>query len=143
MSEQNKVLVRRAYEEFYTKKNIKVVDKVVDEIIAPNFTDHTPPYGFPPGREGMKQEVAMFLKAFPDMRVTSEEMLAEGDTVMARFKVTGTHTGSFMGEAPSHKKFTYGGIECFRVKGGKITDVWRYSGGAMAMQEMGIKRPGT
>jgi steroid delta-isomerase-like uncharacterized protein len=139
MSEQNKAVVRRFYEEFANKKN----EKALGELLAPTFTDHTPMPGTAAGLEGVKQQIAMFRKAFPDMKLTVEEMTAEGNTVMARFKATGTHTGSLMGEAATGKKFTITGIDCFQIKGGKATDVWHYGDEAMTMQQLGIKPPGT
>lgn len=138
MSEQNKALVRRFYEEFVNKKD----DKALEQLIAPNYIERTPNPGFPSGREGLKQQVAAFRKAFPDIKLTVEEMLAEGDTVMARVKASGTHTGSLMGEAPTRKKFTSAGIDCFHVKGGRVTEVWHHGDEAAVMEQLGIRPPG-
>ena len=76
MSEANKATVRRFYEEFINQGNLAVAD----EIFVPDFVIHTPPSppGMAGGTEGLKQMFAMYRNGFPDLRVTVEEMVAEG-----------------------------------------------------------------
>jgi predicted ester cyclase len=83
-TEENKVLVRRAFEEGTSQGNLGVFD----EILAPNYVNHSPGE---PGVEGFKQTLQMFRTAFPDLRVTAEDQIAEGDKVVTRAHSTGTH----------------------------------------------------
>lgn len=97
MSEDNKALVRRFYDEIFTKKNANAID----EICSPDFVERNPMPGQSPARQGMKGAFGGFLHAFPDMAVIIEEMIAERDVVAARFTVTGTHQGELMGAKPT------------------------------------------
>ena len=69
----------------------------LDEFIHPDADDHSAPAGMTSGTEGSKQTMNMFLAAFPDMHVTIEDMIAEGDKVVVRHTFHGTHTGNFQG----------------------------------------------
>ena len=80
MSEQNKTLARRFYDEVINKKNLGAID----ELGSPDFIDRSNKPGQASGLKGSKENTAMFLKAFPDMKVTVEEIVAEGDIVVAR-----------------------------------------------------------
>lgn len=75
-AEDNKVLSRRLFQEFWDQKHLAVAD----ELLAANHVDHTPgsPLGLPPGPEGIKQFASLYFTAFPDIRVTIEDQVAEG-----------------------------------------------------------------
>ena len=120
MSEENKTLMRRFYEEVFNKGNLAVVD----ELTAPAFVDHDPSPGQAPGIAGFKQMVTAMRTAFPDMRVTVEQMLAEGDKVAAHLSFRGTHTGDFMGMAPSGKEVMAKVSDIIRLAGGKAVERW-------------------
>ncbi|GEM_PF-1402646 len=75
MSEQNKAVARKFYEEIFNKKNVSAVD----ELISQNFVDHSPMPGQAAGVQGMRDMLAMFVAAFPDLRVNIEEMISEND----------------------------------------------------------------
>ena len=98
MSEQNKADFRRVVEAFESGN----VD-VFDELIDPNMIDHSPVPGQEPGMDGLKKLVTMFRAAFPDLRSTVEDLIAEGDKVVGRMTTSGTHRGEFMG-IPPHKQ---------------------------------------
>jgi predicted ester cyclase len=85
MSEANKAIVRRYFEEVFNKK----VVAVLDDLIAPTFVGHTSTGTDVQGPEGVKQQVALFSAAFPDMHYTLEDLVAEGDKVVARFTFRG------------------------------------------------------
>jgi steroid delta-isomerase-like uncharacterized protein len=120
MSEQNKALSRRVIEEVWHKRDLDVVD----ELYADDFVY----YGAPStgavlhGPEGYKQVVAMYKTAFPDLRFTIEELIAEGDKVVTRWTFRGTHRGELMGIAPTGKAITNSGISIARISGGKIVE---------------------
>src|SRR5687768_11006472 len=81
--EQNKATYRRFYEEFLSKGNLEVVDQVVDK----NVISHSALPGQKPGAEGLKEAITMFRRAFPDLTLTAEDIIAEGDKVVGRFTV--------------------------------------------------------
>jgi predicted ester cyclase len=88
MTQDNKALVRR-YREAHNRNNLTLLD----EIVATDIQSHDGTPGFPPGLEGGKQVHQMFLAAFPDGRVTTEDVISEGDKVVERFSFKGTNTG--------------------------------------------------
>lgn len=120
MSEQNKALLRRFYQEVMEKGNIAAVDQFVD----PKYVEHNPVPGQAPGIEGLKQVFTMFLAAFANPRITVEDMVAEGDKVVSRYTGRATHKGEFMGIAPTGKEVTFNGIEIARIAGGKLVEHW-------------------
>ena len=92
----------------------------------------------PNGREGVKAQVAMYMDAFPDTKVTSDFLVAEGDKVVIRWTATGTHTGD-LGEIPATGKRTRtAGIAIFRVAGGKIVEEWFETDQMDLMQQLGV-----
>jgi predicted ester cyclase len=138
MSEENKALMRRMYEEIHNKGNMAAVD----ELVAANFVDHNAPDpGLPPGPEGIKQTFTMFHNAFPDFHVTVEDMLAEGDKVVARLTITGTHKGDLIGIAPTGKQVTLGVIDIARIAGGKMVERWGQEDMLGMMQQLGVVPP--
>lgn len=137
MSEQNKTVARRFYEEVFNKKNVNAID----ELCASNFVDHTAMPGQAPGAKGLKDIFAVYMKAFPDMRVTVEEMVAERDLVVARFTGEATHRGELLGTAPTGRKITFHGIDMLRIKDGKATEAWHQGDDAIALMELGVKLP--
>ena len=106
-TEQNKELVTRMIEEIFNRGN---VDKA-DEFLASDFVEREElPPGLPPGREGVKQLAIMMRSAFPDLKGTIEDAVAEGDKVVVRWTCAGTHSGGeFMGVPPTGKKVSVGG----------------------------------
>ena len=112
--EENKAIVRR-FVEAYNKENLDLLD----DLLAPDYFDHTNQVG----PEGLKQLIEMAFKAFPDYHETIEDIIAEGDKVWIRVSVnTGTHTGEFMGLAPTGKKLTIEMVDIFRLVDGKIVE---------------------
>lgn len=139
MSEQNKALYHRFMEEIFRTKN----PRAIDQFIAPNCVDHAAPPGFPQGLEGARQMLGMYLAAFPDVEVTIEDMIAEGDKVVARYVARGTHKGNFMGIVPTGKSVTLKGIDIVRVAGDKIVEHWENTDQLGLMQQLGVvKLPG-
>jgi predicted ester cyclase len=137
MSEQDKALARRFYEDIMNKKRMDVID----ELISRDYIDHSPLPGQGPGLQGLKDSFSMLLKAFPDLRFEIEQMVAEGDTVVTRFTGTGTHKGELMGAAPTGKKITIHGIDMFRVSGGKAVEIWHQGDDMMVMMQLGVRPP--
>ena len=136
-TEENKAIMRRVWEEIFNKGDLSVAD----EIIAPNYVYHGPIGMEFKGPEGFKQLITMFRTAFPDMRVTVEDMVAEGDKVVSRITGRGTHKGEFMGIAATGKQVTYTGILIVRFAGGKEVEVWGCSDLLGMMQQLGVVPP--
>ena len=133
-SEQNKAQYRRFYEEFLSKGDTQVVDEVVD----PNVVTHSPFPDQKPGAEGLKEAIMQFREAFPDLHAKAEDILADGDKVVGRFTVTGTHKGEFMGMPPSGKQFTYEEMVIVRFKNGRIVEHWAVMDAMAMMQQLGM-----
>jgi steroid delta-isomerase-like uncharacterized protein len=119
-SEQNKNIVRRAFEEPW-KGNLEVVD----ELYASNYVGHDPSMPEPlRGPEGVKNFISTYRAAFPDARITVEQQLAEGDLVATRWTGRGTHEGELMGITPTGKQVTVSGLTITRLEGDKIVEAF-------------------
>jgi len=132
-AEGNKALVRRVYEEIHNKGNLDAAD----ELVSASFINHNAPPGMPPGPEGIKRVFTMFRSAFPDLNVTVEDMVAEGDKVVARLTLRGTHQREFMGLAPTGKQVTLSVIDIARIAGGKIVERWGVEDMLGLLQQLG------
>jgi len=133
-AEENRALVQRFYAEVWNKGNLDVVP----DLLSSDFVDHAAPPGFPPGLEGAKQVFMMYRGAFPDFRLSVEDVIAEGDKVVTRWVTQGTHQGELMGIPPTGKRATVTGIDMFRVAGGKIAEHWGEFDMLGLMQQLGI-----
>lgn len=134
MSEENKVVSRRQLEEVWNKHNLDAID----EFYAPDFVNHNAPPGFPGDRDGLRALIGMYLSAFPDLKVTNEDELVDGDKVISRWIATGTNTGQF-GELPATgKRIQTHGISISRIADGKIVEVWSESDQMDLMQQLGV-----
>jgi steroid delta-isomerase-like uncharacterized protein len=140
MSEENKAIVRRfsePFEEFWRTGDVDALD----EVLAPDFVYHQPMT--PPDREGFKQTLPMFRAAFPDMRYTIEDMIAEGDKVMDRIAWQATHQGEMMGIPPTGNTVRVTAIHMSRIAEGKIVERWGQPDNLDLMQQIGaIPEPG-
>ncbi len=133
-TEENKAIDRRIVEEVWNRKNLALVDELVDA----NFVLHG--VGGPDlkGPEGFKQFVNINATAFPDFHVTIEDMIAEGDKVVSRVTARGTHQGDFMGIAPTGKQFEVTAIIISRYAGGKMVEGWLVNDVLGMMQQIGV-----
>lgn len=133
-SEENKALMGRFLEEVFNKKNLAAID----EFIAPDQVDHTLPAFLPSTPEGTKRAIDMFLKAFPDVQLTVEDMVAEGDRVVTRYTSRGSQKGAFMGIPPTGKQMTVSSIIIARFADGKIVEEWGLDDQMGMLQQLGI-----
>ncbi|SRR6266540_7061297 len=135
--EQNKALVRRYIEDVWDKRNMAAID----ELIAADYIQHT--RGVPPGREGVKQFFGMVRAAFPDVTQTAEDMIAEGDKVVWRWTIRGTHTVPFQQLPPTGKQVTITGVNIVRIAGGQLVENWGEVDMLGLLQQLGaIPMPG-
>jgi steroid delta-isomerase-like uncharacterized protein len=133
--EQNKALFRRLIEEVFNKGNVSTID----EFLAPNFVEREVlPPGTPSGREGVKQLTMMFRTAFPDFNVSIDDMIAEGDKIVARTTWSGTQKGEFMGIPSSGKRVSFDVIDIIRISEGKGVEHWGVMDSSALMQQLGV-----
>jgi steroid delta-isomerase-like uncharacterized protein len=135
-TEQNKALLRRVIQEAFNKGNLAVVD----ELIAPNYVFHVPRNEVK-GTEGFKQYITMMRTAFPDIHLTLEDMIAEGDKVVHRAKFQGTHKGDLMGIAPTGKQVSIVATTISRFVGGKEVEAWQFIDTLGFYQQLGVVPP--
>ena len=134
--EENKAMVRRIIEEAVNKGNLAVID----EIMAPNYVYHFPGMEII-GPDGFRQFATMMRTAFPDLNVTIDEIIGEGNLVAARLILRGTLKGEFMGMAPTGRKMEFPEAVFVLFEGGKEVEAWPYADTQSMFQQLGLKRP--
>jgi steroid delta-isomerase-like uncharacterized protein len=131
LSEENKTLVRRAWA---APDN----PDIIDEVYAPDLIWHERDQDIQ-GSEQAKQFVAMYKTAFPDLRATIEDEIAEGDRVVARWTIRGTHQGEIEEFGPpTGRQMELKGITISRIEGGKIVEEWEAYDNLSVMQQLGL-----
>ncbi len=135
MSEENKAIARRALEEVFSGQGDL---DVADELFASNFVGHDPasPEDIR-GPEGVKEFASMYRNAFPDVLMSVEDQVAEGDKVATRWIASGTHQGEIMGIAPTGNRVTVAGTSIDRIVNGKIEETWDNYDALGMMQQIG------
>ena len=118
--EENKTDTRRAIEEFWNQGKIELLD----EFWAPNYINHDPTNPEVRDLEGFKQWVIAARAAFPDLNVTIDDLIAEGDKVVTRWTVRGTQKGEFGKIPATGKQVTFTGITISRFADGKTVESW-------------------
>jgi steroid delta-isomerase-like uncharacterized protein len=132
MSERTQ-LVHRFYEEVI---NAGDIDKI-DQLVAEDFVEHEQFPGISSDREGVKEFFRLLRGAFPDVHFTTEDVIADGELVAARFTMTGTHDGEFMGVPATSKQVTVSGIDIIRVRDGKCVEHWGQFDALGLLQQLG------
>ena len=136
-TEANQAIVRRMFEELFNRQNLAVVD----EVMISDFIHHGPGTRVIQGSEHFKNPVLH--RAFPDLHFTIEDMLAEGDQVVTRWTLRGTHQGEFMDLPPTGKPVTWSGINITRLEEGKAVEDWVEQDSLGLMQQLaGTTQPG-
>ena len=109
----------------------------IDELCAPGLVDHNPAPDEELTLAGFKQKVAGFKAGFPDLKEDLQDILASGDTVATRWVVTGTHQQELMGIPASGQRIRVEGMNFYRLKDGRVTDIWTQFDGVALMQQLG------
>jgi steroid delta-isomerase-like uncharacterized protein len=134
-TKDNKALIRRFFEEVYTQKNLAAIE----ELIAPNHIDHSASAaGSLDGPEGSRHLIGMMLTAFPDLHVTIEDMIAEGDKVVVRMTMHGTQQGALGSIPPTRKQVALSTIDIVRIAGGQIAEEWGIDDRLGLLQQLGL-----
>ena len=144
MSETHKELVRRHFEEIFNRKNLAACD----EIMAEDFVEHAaaPFAQSAPGRvhgpQAMRESAGWLIAQFPDLHMTIEAMVAEGDIVAVRILSEGTNLGAFNGVMPpTGKRFVARQSHWYRVENNKLAEHWATREDLPAMLQLGIVQP--
>ena len=134
MSAENKAIAKSFLQEVLNGKAVASVDKYV----AANYVEHSVLPGLPNNREGFKELLNQFFNAFPDMKATVEDIIAEEDKIVLRVTSSGTHKGEFMGIAPTGKSFSIGEIHIMRMENGQMVEHWGIEDNMSMMQQLGV-----
>ena len=134
MSDTNKAILRRFFEELFTAGDLSVAD----EIVALSYVNHNAVPGETPGRDGLKQFVTDLHTAWADLNFVVEDQVAEGDKVTTRWTVTGTHQGEFAGVPATGKPISVSGTNIHRVTDGQIQEGWLDWDALGMMQQLGV-----
>src|SRR5260221_14249029 len=119
MSADIKTMVKKVFGEAMNKRNFSVLNELLHkDFVNYSFTN------FPPGPEGFKGAINMFIEGFPDLQITTDDLLAEGITCATRGHFTGTHKGEFMGIPATGKPINVKFIDMWKLNDGKLRESW-------------------
>jgi steroid delta-isomerase-like uncharacterized protein len=132
--EENKAIVRRWSEELWSQGKIDIVD----EIVSPDYVRHDPGDPFPArGREDVKRLVTMLRTMLPDLTITVEDIIGEGDKVMIRYTGVATDTEGFMGKPPTGIETRTAAMQLFRLANGQIVESWAVRDDLGTLRQLG------
>ena len=131
-----KALAKRLYDEI--SNSATDVDAFIEQYVAQDFVEHEALPGMDETRETPRQMFKMMRAAFPDFRMHVEDLIQEGDKVVARITVTGTHKGEFMGVPASGNEIDVSLIDIIRFRDDKMFEHWGVMDMAALMEQMGV-----
>ncbi|MBF8185945.1 ester cyclase [Nonomuraea sp. K274] len=105
-------------------RDLEIISKTIDELVEPDVLFHAPVPSDVTGAKALKHVWTVLLRAFPDIHVEIEDVIAEGDKVVCRNTVTGTHQGEYRGLPPTGKSVAYNEIFIARFADGRIAEIW-------------------
>ena len=138
--ETNKATARR-FNDAANTHDVELMSKAFDEVFEPDVLIRTPLPVQVNGVQAIKEVFTTLHRAFPDLRVTIEDLIAEGDKVVSRNSVTGTHHGAYMGVPPTGRSITYNEIFILRFVDGRIAETWGVVDVASQMRQLGVMQP--
>jgi steroid delta-isomerase-like uncharacterized protein len=118
--------------------DMEVISKTIDELVEPDAITRTPLPGDATGAQLLKQVWVVLLRAYPDLHLTVEDLIGEGDKVVARIVCSGTHTGEYMGLPPTGKSIAYDEIFIFRFDDGRVVETWGVVDVYSQMKQLGV-----
>ena len=133
MSEGNKAI----FQQIIDAINAQDV-AAIGRLFGPNFVDHDPAPGQGEGPQGLADMMQMFFSGFPDLKVTVNRMISEGDLVGGAMTIEGTQTGAFMGIPASGKKVSFTEMHMVRIVNGKAVEHWGVVDSMTLMQQLGV-----
>lgn len=136
-NQDNEAIARKGFEAFNTGDLA-----LVDEIVAADAVGHDPANPEDAvGPEGAKAVIALYRGGFPDLEMTIEEQISDGDLVVSRWTSRGTHDGELAGMPATGRRTTTSGITIDKVVDGKIVESWTQWDNLGLMQQLGIGAP--
>jgi steroid delta-isomerase-like uncharacterized protein len=132
----NKATFRRFHDAFANSGDSEFISKMIDEIVEPDVKNHTTTEAT--GAQVLKELFSRLHRAFPDLHVTVEDLIEEGDKVAGRNTLTGTHQGEYMGLSATGKSVTYNEIIIFRFVNGRIAETWGVVDVFSQMKQLGM-----
>jgi steroid delta-isomerase-like uncharacterized protein len=118
-------------------QDAEVISSTIDAVVAPDAVIRTPVPSGATGAEALKVVFLTLHRGLPDLRVTVEDLIAEGDKVVSRNSVTGTHLGEYLGLQPTGKSISYNEIFIFRFADGRIAETWGVVDGLSQLRQLG------
>lgn len=132
----NKGTFRRLHD-VINSGDTELISKTIDEIFMPDVRIRTPLPVQATGAQALKDVFAILLHAYPDLHVTVEDLIEEGDKVVGRNSIRGTHLGEYMGLQPTGRPVTYDEIMILRFVNGRITETWGVVDVLSQMRQLG------
>jgi steroid delta-isomerase-like uncharacterized protein len=136
-TESNKATFKRFCDAMNTG-NEEIIARTIGELVEPDALIRTPLPIDATGAQALEEVFVRLHRAFPDIHVTVEDVIAEGDKVVGRNTVTGTHQGEYMGRPPTGKSVTYNEIFIFRFDNGRIAETWGVVDVLSQMRQLGM-----
>lgn len=133
----NKEIVRQFYKDVYIDWNMARAD----EVLSPQFTSHDWPEGGPTGPKAFRNYYSAFRLAVPDARYQVDDLIAEGDRVVVRWTMLGTHKGAFREIPPTGRPVVLKGIAIYRMEGGLLMERWVVSDLYGALEQIQAPSP--
>jgi steroid delta-isomerase-like uncharacterized protein len=135
-AEENKAIVRR----WFDAQSSATYDlATLDELTAPDFVYHSPSWPEVRTHEERKQKIIIeFTAAFPDLKYDLKDVIAEGDKVVLRYSLSGTHKGEFAGIPPTNKRFDLTSLCVLRLADGKVAEMWVENNSFVMLQQLGV-----
>ena len=133
----NKATFRRFHDATNTG-DAELISKTIDELVEPDAAIHTPLPIEATGAPLLKEVFRRLLRAYPDLHITVEDLIEEGDRIVSRNTVTGTHQGEYMGLPPTGKSVTYNEIMIVRFAGGRVAETWGVVDVFSQMKQLGV-----
>ena len=127
----------RHFHDAVNSGDMDLISNMIDEAFEPDVQIRTPLPVEATGAQALKQVWATLLRAYPDLHITVEDLIAEGDKLVCRNVVTGTHRGEYMGIPPTGKSVTYNEIFIVRFEGGRIAETWGVVDVLSQMKQLG------
>jgi steroid delta-isomerase-like uncharacterized protein len=133
----NREFIARYFDEVTNKGDLDLAD----ELFAPDYIHHDPANPDPKGVVGVedvKRHLKELIDAFPDMRFIVDDVISQGDDVVARWTATLTHTGDYFGIPPTNKSATITGMNTWRLKDGMAVEGWVNRDDLQLLQQLGV-----
>jgi steroid delta-isomerase-like uncharacterized protein len=130
----NKDLYRRWISEVWSNGSVELID----ELHADDFVDHSGLMGVTPDNAGMKQFIQGLHQGFPDLSFTVDDVVEEGDRVVGRWTMTGTHSQEFNGLPPTGNAVTLVGCDFLVVRDGRFVEIWHLEDNVAMLQALGL-----